>query len=146
MPNACDSFLNKLLMLDETIFFAVTSWFILVTKSISLAMLILALVVNFLNDDCNRDLSIWLLVSMFVLVMFLAMIGRESIGIIGITIFSIAWNIYGAVLFFPVTDEHLPVCKDLNDEKMLVIAGTIMVVFRIMICLFYCILYVLNID
>merc|ERR1719347_2454081 len=98
--------------------------------------------------DCDDKMSTWLLVSgfastIFILVMiiiccaipniFLTMRNRSDeaviisllpkiilIFIIGfsIIIFSIAWTIYGAVLFFPLAPGPYPVCNDEKDGKV----------------------------
>merc|ERR1712240_56591 len=54
---------------------------------------------------------------------------------LSIIIFSIAWTIYGAVLFFPVVlSGPYPVCNDEKDGKVLVITGTIIVALNIILC------------
>merc|ERR1712142_305916 len=53
---------------------------------------------------------------------------------LGIIIFCIAWTIYGAVLFFPVTSDPSPVCTDGENAKVLVITGTIIVALNIIFC------------
>ena len=104
MPNPSNSFLVE--GEGETLF-AVEMLFLVITKLLSLAMMILSLLVGFVYLDCQREMSICLLVSGFLtLCVFLEMTGgmtrlfRSSL--IGISIFSIVWNIYAAVLFMPV--------------------------------------------
>ena len=47
-----------------------------------------------------------------------------------VIIFSIAWTIYGAVLFFPAASGPYPVCSDGKDGKVLVITGLTIVVLK----------------
>ena len=145
MPNPSNSFLVE--GEGETLF-AVEMLFLVINKLLSLAMMILSLLVGFVYVDCQREMSVCLLVSGFLtLCVFLEMTGgmtrlfRSSL--IGISIFSIVWNIYAAVLFMPVAAGPYPVCN--NDEhvdaKGLIITGNVILGFRILFGLIPAILH-----
>ena len=133
---------------------------------LALIMMILALVVGFIFDDCNKDMSTWLLVyglmdpiicTLIMITIYFALpsisqamkerrSGKDIVisllpGIIftiivvfGFIIFNIAWTIYGAFLFFPAVASGA-ICADGKDGKALVLTGTIIVSFKIIICL-----------
>ena len=53
-----------------------------------------------------------------------------------IIILSIAWIIYGAILFFPVASGPYPICSDGKDGKILVITGLIIVLLKMVFVFF----------
>ena len=69
------------------------------------------------------------IISLLPCIIFSGIVGFGSL------IFNIAWTIYGAVLFFPVSSGPYTTCNDAKDGKVLVITGTIIVAFKIIFCL-----------
>merc|ERR1712013_462310 len=69
------------------------------------------------------------IISLLPCIIFSGIVGFGSL------IFNIAWTIYGAVLFFPVSSGPYTTGNDAKDGKVLVITGTIIVAFKIIFCL-----------
>ena len=124
----------------------------------SLTTMIVALVVGFMYFSCNQKISTWLLVTGFICPTIFILgtiincfpvkdiLKAEKVGevvnnallpavfiftYIGVSIFFIAWTIYGAVLFFPLTTGPYPACRDGEDDvKVLVITSIIIIILK----------------
>ena len=142
MTEPSNSFLERLFMLDDATWSVVEFCFIVINKLTSLALQILALVVGYVYVDCNREMSIWLLVSGFMTLglsfsLFLSMTGRRRMSesfLIDIGIISIVWNIvYASALFFPVAAGPYPVHS--YSQSCCNLTGSIMRVSQITLLL-----------
>ena len=128
----------------------------------SLTAMIVALVVGFMYFSCNQKMSTWLLVTGFICPTIFILgtiincfpvkdiLRAEKLGevvnnallpavfictYIGVSIFFIAWTIYGAVLFFTLTTGPYPACRDGEDNiKALLITSIIIIISRLSFC------------
>jgi len=135
----------------------------MLSRLITLGSMVAAIVVGLMFSQCNKEMSTWLLVKGFMtpilvivmLVLFclalpaaLVAVGDgptpavacllipSVIGFFGIIIFSIAWTIYGAVVFFPAASGPYPECADGKDGMVLVVTGTVIVALSFLFCCF----------
>lgn len=135
----------------------------MLSRLITLGSMVAAIVVGLMYTECNKEMSTWLLVKGFMtpilvivlLILFclalpaaLVAVGDgptpavacllipSVIGFFGIIIFSIAWTIYGAVVFFPAASGPYPVCADGKDGMVIVITGTVIVALSFLFCCF----------
>ena len=129
------------------------------SRLVSLASMVAAIVVGLMYSSCNKEMSTWLIVYGFMtpiililmLIIFcfalpgmfiasekgpyaaagLILLIPSVLGIIGIIIFVVSWIIYGAVLFFPAASGPFPACPNGKEGQVLVLTGTIIVAFRL---------------
>jgi len=123
--------------------------------------MIAAVVVGLMFQNCDKEMSTWLLVRGFMtpvvgcLVLVLVCLAIPALvvaagdgpglaifcllvptvlGVLGIIIFAFGWTIYGAVIFFPAAPGPYPECEDGKDRMILVITGTIVVATSFVFC------------
>jgi len=123
--------------------------------------MIAAVVVGLMFQNCDKEMSTWLLVRGFMtpvvgcLVLVLVCLAIPALvvaagdgpglaifcllvptvlGVLGIIIFAFGWTIYGAVIFFPAAPGPYPECEDGKDRMILVITGTIVVAISFVFC------------
>ena len=127
---------------------------------LSLATMILALVVGFMYFSCNQKMSTWLLVTGFMyptIFVYGTVINCFSLKdifkaeesdelvksllrpafictfctYIGVSIFFIAWTIYGAIMFFPIISGPYEDCSVGEDDvKVLVITSFFIIILK----------------
>ena len=141
--------------------------FLRLVLALVIIMMILALVIGFMFDDCKKDMSTCLLVygfidlimcTLFMIIFYRALVqccatiekrSYDNIIIIilwhGYIIFNIAWTIYGAFLFLPAVASD-PICSNDKDGKVLVVTGTIIVAFKIIFCFFQILIMPTNVN
>jgi len=127
----------------------------------TLGSMVAAIVVGLMFQNCDKEMSTWLLVRGFMtpivgcLILVLVCLAIPALvvatgdgpdlaifcllvptvlGVLGIIIFAFAWTIYGAVIFFPAAPGPYPECEDGKDRMVLVITGTIIVAISFVFC------------